>query len=58
MSESRHLGDLGNILTPLNRVTELDFFDNVISLDMAKENGIIGKAFVVHADEDDLGKDF
>ena len=53
----RHTGDLGNILTPPNRVTDLDFFDNVITLDITKENqnGIIGRAFVVHANEDDLG---
>ena len=52
---NRHVGDLGNILTPSNRVTDLDFFDNVITLDLTEENGIIGKAFVVHANEDDLG---
>ena len=51
----RHVGDLGNILTPSNHVTDLDFFDNVITLDLTEENGIIGKAFVVHANEDDLG---
>ena len=53
---NRHVGDLGNILTPSNRVTDLDFFDNVITLDLAEENGIVGRAFVVHANEDDLGK--
>ena len=53
---NRHVGDLGNILTPSNRVTDLDFFDNVITLDLTEENGIVGRAFVVHANEDDLGK--
>ena len=53
---NRHVGDLGNILTPSNSVTDLDFFDNVITLDLTEENGIVGKAFVVHANEDDLGK--
>ena len=51
----RHVGDLGNVLTPSNRVTDLDFFDNVITLHLTEKNGIIGKAFVVHANEDDLG---
>ena len=51
----RHVGDLGNILTPSNRVTDLDFFDKVITLEMTEKNGILGRAFVVHANEDDLG---
>ena len=55
------MGDLGNIFTPKNRLTGLpestviSLLDNVISLDKEAENGIIGKTFVVHADEDDLG---
>ena len=55
LSMDRHAGDLGNILTPSNRVTNLDFFDNVITLDLTEKNGIIGRAFVVHANKDDLG---
>ena len=55
MKDNRHVGDLGNIFTPLHRFTLLNFKDEIISLDIGAENGIIGKAFVVHADEDDLG---
>ena len=44
----RHVGDLGNILTPSNRVTDLNFFEMYRPY-LTEENGIIGKAFVVHA---------
>jgi len=53
--DNRHVGDLGNIFTPLNRFTVISFLDEVITLDKEAENGITGKAFVVHAGEDDLG---
>merc|ERR1711963_647870 len=55
MIENRHVGDLGNIITPLNRLTLVSLFDPVVTLDKEAENGITGKAFVVHAGEDDLG---
>ena len=46
--DTRHVGDIGNILTPSNRVTDLDFFEMYRPY-LTEENGIIGKAFVVHA---------
>ena len=60
MKDKRHVGDLGNILVPAEdgKMTNIDILDDVISLDTTAENGIIGKAFVIHADEDDLGKFF
>ena len=54
-SEERHVGDLGNIESK-NKVSKGYFYDDVISLDVKKINSIVGRAIVVHADEDDLGK--
>ena len=63
--DSRHVGDLGNIVTPAGRftlvkdlyqsLTPVSLFDGLISLDAEAENGIAGRAIVVHAGEDDLG---
>ena len=60
MKDKRHVGDLGNILVSAEngKMTNIDILDDVISLDTTAENGIIGKAFVIHADEDDLGKNY
>ena len=60
MKNKRHVGDLGNILVSAEngKMTNIDILDDVISLDTTAENGIIGKVFVIHADEDDLGKLF
>ena len=55
MTDNRHVGDLGNILTPLNRVTPIYIKDSLITLDKDAENGINGLAIVIHAGEDDLG---
>ena len=33
----------------------VNIFDNVITLDTNSENSIVGRAFVVHLGEDDLG---
>jgi len=54
-ADNRHAGDLGNIVTPPSRVTFVTKFDRLISLDAEAENGITGRAFVLHAGEDDLG---
>ena len=58
MKNKRHVGDLGNILVSAENgnTTNIDILDDVISLSTGTKNGIIGKAFVIHADEDDLGK--
>lgn len=54
-SEERHVGDLGNIESK-NKISKGYFYDDVISLDVKKPNSIVGRAIVVHAGEDDLGK--
>ena len=51
----RHVGDLGNILTPGNGPTVVTILDDVISLAPEDDTSILGKAIVVHAGEDDLG---
>ncbi|KAK9513078.1 hypothetical protein O3M35_001349 [Rhynocoris fuscipes] len=50
----RHVGDLGNIAANSAGVAVISMSDNVIQLD--GPNSIIGRAIVVHADQDDLGK--
>mmetsp|Transcript_32609 Transcript_32609/g.53553 ORF Transcript_32609/g.53553 Transcript_32609/m.53553 type:complete len:203 (-) Transcript_32609:24-632(-) len=54
-AEVRHVGDLGNIVAAADTVTEVVIVDELISLAEGVQNGIIGKAIVVHAGEDDLG---
>lgn len=49
-TESRHVGDLGNIEADVNGVAHVDKVDDVISL--AGSNSILGRALVVHAGED------
>lgn len=53
-SAIRHVGDLGNIVTPAMGETVIDIVDSVISLDDVTA-GILDRAIVVHADADDLG---
>ena len=52
---TRHTGDLGNHLTTQNGATNEVFTDNVISLDPNNAAYVGNKAFVIHADYDDLG---
>eukprot|EP01108_Squamamoeba_japonica_P003371 TRINITY_DN274_c0_g1_i1.p3 TRINITY_DN274_c0_g1~~TRINITY_DN274_c0_g1_i1.p3 ORF type:complete len:164 (-),score=75.24 TRINITY_DN274_c0_g1_i1:86-532(-) len=52
--ETRHHGDLGNIVANTDGVAKIDITDKVIKLD--GEHSIIGRAIVCHAGEDDLGK--
>lgn len=51
-SDQRHVGDLGNIVADGNGMAMLDIQDDVISLE--GPNSIIGKAVVVHSEQDDL----
>ena len=52
---TRHVGDLGNIVTPEGEsVTSIDIVDEIISLFDATE-GIIGRTLVIHEGQDDLG---
>lgn len=50
----RHVGDLGNIRANSTGVANIDISDSKLSL--TGPNSIIGRAVVVHAKEDDLGK--
>jgi Cu-Zn family superoxide dismutase len=50
----RHVGDLGNIQADADGVARIYISDKIISL--CGRNSIIGRAFVLHALEDDLGK--
>ncbi|XP_010243203.1 PREDICTED: superoxide dismutase [Cu-Zn], chloroplastic [Nelumbo nucifera] len=52
--EIRHAGDLGNIVANADGVAEATIVDNQIPL--SGPNAVIGRAFVVHELEDDLGK--
>lgn len=51
----RHVGDLGNIEAVDGVPTVVNVVDDKITLEPGAENGILGKAIVVHAGEDDLG---
>ncbi|KAG8680233.1 Superoxide dismutase [Cu-Zn] [Ceratobasidium sp. 423] len=52
-SDERHMGDLGNINADAHGVAKVDIYDSMVSL--CGENNIIGRGFVVHNGEDDLG---
>lgn len=52
---SRHVGDLGNIVTDMNGNARYKFTDHAIKLRGTKSN-VIGRGLVIHADIDDLGK--
>ncbi|CAA0839918.1 Superoxide dismutase [Striga hermonthica] len=52
--EIRHAGDLGNIHAGHDGVADVKIADSQIPL--TGPNSIIGRAVVVHADPDDLGK--
>ena len=53
----RHAGDLGNIYTfPSSPVTFVTIEDNIISLGDGGLRDIAGRAIVVHAGQDDLGR--
>uniref|UniRef100_B8YNY0 Superoxide dismutase [Cu-Zn] n=1 Tax=Ginkgo biloba TaxID=3311 RepID=B8YNY0_GINBI len=50
----RHAGDLGNIVAGSDGIAEATIVDNQIPL--TGPNSVVGRAFVVHELEDDLGK--
>ncbi|XP_051120739.1 superoxide dismutase [Cu-Zn], chloroplastic [Andrographis paniculata] len=52
--EVRHAGDLGNIVANADGVAEATIVDSQIPL--SGPNSVVGRAFVVHELEDDLGK--
>lgn len=51
-AEVRHVGDLGNLVANADNTATFDFYDD--HMEFVGMNNIIGKAFIVHADEDDL----
>jgi len=52
---NRHVGDLGNIVSPEDDFTSVNILDTLVTLQKGQVNDINGRAFVVHATEDDLG---
>ncbi|EMS60363.1 Superoxide dismutase [Cu-Zn] 2 [Triticum urartu] len=54
VDDERHVGDLGNIQANKDGVAEIFIKDLQISL--RGPHSILGRAVVVHADSDDLGK--
>jgi len=50
----RHVGDLGNILADESGFARFEMFDPLISLE--GPNSILGRAFVIHSGEDDMGR--
>jgi len=51
--EERHVGDLGNIEAGADGVARGAIYDKLIKVD--GEFTVIGRSFMVHADEDDMG---
>jgi Cu-Zn family superoxide dismutase len=51
-AEVRHVGDLGNLTAGADGTAEFDFYDD--HMEFVGMNSIIGKAFIIHAGEDDL----
>ena len=48
----RHVGDMGNLMADADGTAMIDFSDDLMAF--SGMNSIIGKAFIVHAGEDDL----
>lgn len=57
-SGRRHAGDFGNIAADSDGVAIVDIVldGEMVSLGGGRNNSILGRAMVVHAGEDDLGK--
>jgi Cu-Zn family superoxide dismutase len=52
--ENRHAGDLGNVIAGNDGVVEVTLEDSQIPL--SGPHSVVGRAFVIHEAEDDLGK--
>ncbi len=50
-SSVRHVGDFGNVVSGQNDIAVVEIFDRNLVLE-----DVVGRAFVVHEKEDDLGK--
>jgi Cu-Zn family superoxide dismutase len=51
---NRHAGDLGNVVAGEDGVVDVELSDSQIPL--SGPNSVVGRAFVIHELEDDLGK--
>lgn len=51
----RHFGDLGNFEANEYGVGQVAITDNLVSLVGPADRSVLGRAIVIHADEDDLG---
>jgi Cu-Zn family superoxide dismutase len=49
----RHAGDLGNVTADADGIAKVDITDKQIAL--SGSNSVVGRALVVHGDQDDLG---
>ena len=56
-SAVRHAGDLGNLAFDDNGVAKFDFTIGGISVSRDRPDGIVGRAVIVHMDQDDLKTD-
>merc|ERR1719454_766011 len=52
--EERHVGDLGNVVAGDDGVAKCEIEDEQVMIH--GENTVVGRSFVVHAKEDDLGE--
>ena len=52
----KHLGDLGNITVDAQGVGALEFVIEGANLEDGKDNSILGRSLIIHADEDDGGQ--
>jgi Cu-Zn family superoxide dismutase len=52
--EERHVGDLGNLVANENGIVDTVMEDKLVKL--TGEFSVIGRSFVIHESEDDLGK--
>ena len=50
----RHAGDEGNILADAYGIANIDFVEKMVTLNCGRNN-VVGRAFVIHEKEDDLG---
>ncbi len=49
-----HIGDMGNVMVDEDGVARLDEHFEFLSLEEGAQNSILGRAVIVHAEEDDL----
>ncbi|KAM0937587.1 putative superoxide dismutase [Dioscorea sansibarensis] len=52
--DERHAGDLGNIVANQDGIAEVNLKD--LQIPLSGPNSVLGRAVVVHADPDDLGR--